>query len=32
VEASSVLGGKHEINLIGYQPGMAPQTDAKLYG
>jgi hypothetical protein len=32
LERRSVLGDEHDIKLIGYQPGTAPQTDAKLYG
>src|SRR5947207_6173684 len=32
LEARSLLSGYQQINLVGYQPGMAPHTDPNLNG
>ena len=32
LEGRSLLSGYQQINLVGYQPGMAPQTDPNLNG
>ena len=32
LEDRSLLSGYQQINLVGYQPGMAPQTDPNLNG